>query len=106
MLAQKMLVDRPAAPKSVLGFVPESDASLAQFPAQTNLAILIQAQEIDQADIQILDQRAGPLDLAERLLERRRAGVAPGANREPGAAVHLRSAGGANTRDIAVELPV
>ena len=67
MGAQELVVDGLAAAKSFFGAVPETDAVLAELPAQAHFAALIEAQKIDQADVQVLDQRAGSVRLDRAL---------------------------------------
>ena len=55
MLLQKFFVDQFSAAKAFLGTVPESNAILAEFPAQAHFPALVERQEIDQADVEVFD---------------------------------------------------
>jgi hypothetical protein len=65
MVFEKLLVNRLAAPESLVDAVPELDAALAQLPAEVNFFAVEQRWKIDEPDIEILDHATklvNPLD--------------------------------------------
>lgn len=106
MVTQKFVVDGFAAAKTFLSAVPEADAILAELPAEAYFASVIETQKIDEADVQVLDQGAGLLDLIEGFFERGDAGVAAGAEGEIRSTVDASAAGRADMLQGAGELVV
>src|ERR1700677_990510 len=96
MAVAELLVDGFASLKPLVEAVPESDSGFAQLPAQTHVAVLKTAEEVDQADVQILDERAGFFDLFERVLKGGDTGVAAGAHGLELALVDTHASGGAD----------
>src|SRR5579863_7202041 len=104
MSGEKIVVNRLAPAKSFLGAVPETDAILPEFPAQTHFLPAIEGKKIDQPDVEILDLCADVLDAIQCVLERGGAGVAAGACGQISAAIDASPPGHADVFDAAVEL--
>jgi hypothetical protein len=80
MAVQELPVNGLAPLKALFKIVPETDSGFAQLPAQAHIAILKAAEEVDQADIQVLEHRSGLLKLLQRVPDGGNAGVAVGAD--------------------------
>ena len=68
MLLQKFLIDGLAAAKALVHAVPESDARLAELPAQINFFAVELSGEVDQADVQVLYYASILVDFLEQFL--------------------------------------
>src|SRR5579863_4603483 len=92
MVFQELIVNRLAPREAFVDPVPESDAFFAQLPAQTHLAPLIAREEIDQANVQILDEDAHLFELLKDLPQSASAGIPAGARRQDRPGVYTRAA--------------
>jgi len=72
MLLQKFLIDGLAAAKALVHAVPESDARLAELPAQINFFAVELSGEVDQADVQVLYYASILVDFLEQFLQVKR----------------------------------
>ena len=77
MVFQKFLIDGLAAAKALVNAVPESDARLAQLPAQVNFLAVELSGEVDQADIQVLYYASILVDFLEQFFQVKRNVLAP-----------------------------
>lgn len=77
MMFQKFLIDGLAAAKALVYAVPESDARLAEFPAQINFFAVELSGEVDQADVQVLYYASIVVDFLEQFLQVQRNVFAP-----------------------------
>ena len=69
MMLQKFLIDGFAAAKALVHAVPESDAGLAEFPAQIDFFAVELSGEVDQADVQVLYYAPIVVDFLEQFLQ-------------------------------------
>jgi len=96
----ELAINGLTAAEAFFGAVPKIDSLFAQFPAKAYIVIAEAAHEINQADIEIFDQRAGLLDLFQGLFHSRGGSVAArtrGQKRswiDANAASHLDTRGG------------
>src|SRR5579864_769196 len=104
VVLDKLLIDFLAPAKAFLHAVPEADAVLAELPAQAHFAAVIAGQEIDQADVQVLDQHAHLFQALEGLLERGGAGIAACSKGEKRPGTDTGAAGHADALRGAIEL--
>src|SRR5581483_946319 len=100
MILEEFLINWLAPPEAFFGSVPEADLVFAELPAQAYIAVPIARHKVEQADIEILDQRPCLFDFLEGLFQRRYAGIPAGPEREnvvrvdPRAARHPHPFGG------------
>src|SRR5271170_4535040 len=77
MIHQKIAVDRLAAAESLVLAMPELDARFSELPAQIDFAAPEQSGKVNQPDIEILHEATKGMNALDRVLESRRAGIAP-----------------------------
>lgn len=103
MRSEEIVIDGFASAKAFFDAVPEADAILAELPAQAHLTAAVEGEKIDEADVQVLDHRAGELNPVEGVLKSGGAGVAARAERQIRGAVDAGAAGSADVIDARIE---